>query len=174
MARSRSKKQLARTAHHEAGHAVIALREGRRFKHVTIVADEESFGHILYERWRNYNPEYNQRPTTLVRIDKDILCSLAGPAATRRFAGRHDWRGASGDLGRVVDLACCIHGGLDVVEPYVAYMRARAKRAVDHHWEFIEAVAANLLLRSRLTFDEVRQTIHETMSTIVDREPQKK
>lgn len=42
--------RLEKTAYHEAAHGVAAYCLNRRFKCVTIVADEDSLGRILFHR----------------------------------------------------------------------------------------------------------------------------
>ncbi len=44
------RKPAEATAHHEGGHAVVAWRLAIPFRYATIVPEEESLGHVLFNR----------------------------------------------------------------------------------------------------------------------------
>jgi hypothetical protein len=53
--------ELQATAYHEAGHAVVALLLGLKFRHVTIEPDSDSLGHLKCDRhpkW--FNPKIDE------------------------------------------------------------------------------------------------------------------
>jgi hypothetical protein len=64
----RKTQQRARTAYQEAGQAIVAIHEGIKFHHVTIMAQDDSLGHVLYRRTRSFNRDLDSRPATLIGI----------------------------------------------------------------------------------------------------------
>src|SRR5947207_13643574 len=78
------------TAYHEAGHAVMALVLGRPVDHVSIRPDARRLGHCEFRK-----PVF--RPTE-DWLEREMLISLAGPAAESLFDGAYDEVGASFDF----------------------------------------------------------------------------
>src|SRR5262245_58577072 len=76
-----------RTAYHEAGHAVMALVLGRPVDHVSIRADAVRLGHCEFRK-----PVFRPSEDWL---EREMLISLAGPAAESIFAGEYEEVGAS-------------------------------------------------------------------------------
>lgn len=69
-------------AYHEAGHAVVAVVLGRRFRKVTIVPESDSLGHVLHRPYsKTFQPDVNTGGHTERRICDDVMCSLAGMLA---------------------------------------------------------------------------------------------
>ena len=143
------------TAYHEAGHAVVARMLYVRVKSVTIRPDVGSSGMTKLDlRYLNN--------------DKQVLITLAGPYAQRRFAPRSRWRSSSTsvvtlnsgwDFDTVTGLIYDEHGNGDAAKFYRRYAEAKAKQLVDRGWRRIEAVAKALLERETLTGTEMSQVI---------------
>ena len=79
-----------RTAYHEAGHAVMALALGRPVDHVSIRPDAQRLGHCDFRK-----PVFRPSEDWL---EREMLISLAGPAAEGLFAGEYDEVGAAFDF----------------------------------------------------------------------------
>ena len=154
-----------RTAYHEAGHAVAheRLRYARKLRKVTIIPDpnENSRGCVVHDKLPpSFDPWENEiTPRDMAGIEDDAVCSFAGGIAEKRFAGRHDYAGASEDRQHAIDLASPLTGGPGdkVLNAYLRYLWVRAEGLVESRliWPEIEAVAKALLERKTLTRKEV-------------------
>ncbi len=99
-------KEEVSTAYHEAGHAVAAYLLKRSFNYVTIVPDEEkgSLGHVRFRGFgENFDPAFDYSPQMRLRLEREIICSLAGDAAESIHLGRRI--GGSYGAGRCLPLA---------------------------------------------------------------------
>jgi ATP-dependent Zn protease len=155
--------KLAATAYHEAGHAVMMLHLGVRFRTVTIVPEEDSLGHVLKHKVRNFRPDIEMNARTLFSIDQQIMCSLAGPAAEARFAGRYNRRGAKWDHDNAAKLVDYLAGeGAGEYALYLRLYKLRAKNMVNslHFWKQVQSVAQSLLNRQTMTGEEVRELLY--------------
>jgi hypothetical protein len=127
-------------AHHEAGHAVVALVCDVPVRYASIKPLKKTLGRVAYG------------------ADDPILTmiiSLAGPQAQRRFAPRSDWFG-HGDMVLVQDMILgkrskLTEAGKDTLLEFVA---DHAIMFVDYFWADIKAVAKALLKRETLTGDD--------------------
>jgi ATP-dependent Zn protease len=93
-----------RTAYHEAGHAVACLKLGRGFLCVTIVPDQDSDGEVK----RTKAPKSKSERW----LEREVLISLAGLAAEKRYVGRTDWKGARSDTSQASDLMLGLFRGM--------------------------------------------------------------
>jgi ATP-dependent Zn protease len=162
MARSRAaeKRLLKRVAYHEAGHAVAAIEFRRAFKSVTVIPGANSLGHVLMHRIpQSVIDDHEGGSGNLVDrfVEKDLLVSLAGPAAECEFFGRFDHRGASGDYRNCEDMALHIYDDVTAGK-YIAFLFSRARAFVRRAnvWIRIEAVAEALIVHKTLSARKVR------------------
>lgn len=142
------------TAHHEAGHAVMAFHFRRRIRTVTIEADDEPgvLGYVQDHKRSRYNREAcdPDDPWYMTRVATDVMISLAGPAAEERFTGERS-KGDSSDIEDVDDLAGLIcWGGEETL--FVEWLKARVARviATPDNWSRVCALAAALLETPRI------------------------
>jgi hypothetical protein len=96
--------------------------------------------------------------------EKQILITLAGPYAQRRFAPHSGWRSRnqshlnSGyDFDSVAVLIDNEHGNGRVADLYSRYVNAKAEQLVEVCWQQIETVANALLERGTLIGAECRK-----------------
>jgi len=86
-------KRIEATAYHEAGHAVCNLLLGKAFEYVTIVPDEDSYGHckgVVYRGGQRLAEDvYGVNGRARDWIEKRVKVYLAGNVAEQRFAGRN-------------------------------------------------------------------------------------
>jgi hypothetical protein len=151
-------KQIRRTAYHEAGHAVLAHSLGIGLQRVSLLADEDSSGHILdggeysedTENLRIYAEEAFWLHMAIVRY--------AGAEAVRRLAPRSRWQDGAGDDYKWAAIALekiTMDGpSLRALHPYA---RRRARLLVENYWPEIGAVAHALMKRKELDQDRVRE-----------------
>lgn len=166
------------TAFHEAGHAVVGLRQGspNRLLEVSIVPDlaAGTLGHVSRGKfprvrdmtlgadgprhfYRDFNPEVDDRRLVEQRLKPGILSGFAGVIAERRFTGRrHDWAGAAYDLHQATDAIDFIVGSERQAQKYHDYLWVVADDAVTNNWPAIEALALGLLARKRMSGRETR------------------
>lgn len=156
------------TAYHEAGHAVVAFYLCIAFKYVTIIPGKGCFGHLkpkpLFRSSENPGVicrlfHDNKYDRVRRKAEKNATVLMAGMEAQRRFrpSSVRSYHGTKDDT----DV-------LDYLEYFAAdkelwfwqkQLRAQAKNLIASHWPAVEAVAAALLERKRLTGDEVRAVI---------------
>jgi hypothetical protein len=175
-AKERERGQSTLVAHHEAGHAVMAINHGVKIKRASISKHQDSLGRVDHGRiFRNGDLEWNESPQTTARAERAILICLAGPYSQKRFAPRSRWRSqnyigfnGAGDFDHVLDLTFRLHGNGEVAEKYLRYMEARAEGLVACHWKEIEAVAQDLLKYETMTGDEIKDAMLSSRGIAVD------
>jgi hypothetical protein len=142
---------------------------GRDFTSVTIVPDEDagSLGHVSCTAWRDdFTPEFwspADDDDTPELIERDVITSLAGMIAERRFRGRYNHVGAADDLRQAVSMADYLSGDPRDTERYLNRAWERAEALLAEHWPAVETLAAALLERQTLTGDEAREIIAGTL-----------
>jgi hypothetical protein len=121
--------------------------------------------------WLRPDADLNERAR--IWIERKILCSLAGIAAERKANGRHNWRGADGDLSSAVRLADYLFDNNEVVEKYLAYMLSLAKATIGKKlcWLQIEALAAALLVHGTLSEQAAREVCGGALLKAIPRPP---
>lgn len=148
------KHTLAITAHHEAGHAVAAFFRGVRIKHVTILADQGSAGHVRF---------LGRPGRGVAQMHKRGVVALAGEAAQRRFSPcsvrRHH---GAGDRGAVLAFALDCTGSTEQAELLARLWEVQARDLVELRWPSVQRVAAALLERETLDAGEVLRLAHPT------------
>jgi hypothetical protein len=144
-----------RTAYHEAGHAVVAYHLGIEIRHVTIVPNHSSAGHLahgdLFCARGVGSDEAN--------LERAIQLALAGPLTQTRFHrpsyrrrdGRQDYDCATG-------LARYLAGSAGERE-FLRYQERRTNDLIDHYWNEIERVARALLECDELSGAAVKKII---------------
>jgi Peptidase family M41 len=153
-------------AYHEAGHAVMALRNELHSAYVTIVpnAEQESLGHCAaLAHPDDFRPDVELSPKDEVYLRTSIEVYLAGDAAWARLMGRHNWQAASNDYHQAVDLATYMTGDIKETEAYLKWLRLRVEGTIGQPlvWAQVQAVAAALLARETLSEDEVRAVLFQ-------------
>lgn len=140
------KKRLA-TAHHEAGHAIAAIRMGLGVSRVGIYPATTE---------RTYSGEC--QPARQGDDFRYIVFVLAGLIAGRRFDGRASDFGASGDRAIIREVLSNRYRrtvvSLDV--PIVRKARLQAESIVSENWPEVTAVANELMANIELSGDAVR------------------
>jgi Peptidase family M41 len=162
----RERHNLERTAYHEAGHAVVAMKLDRRFHHVTIEPGDGSLGHVLHEKFsRRFRPDIELGFRARETIDDHCLISMAGMAADSRFIGRDTWDGGGQDTHQAIDLAARLGYDNQVLGHYIPFMRARVDGLMrsDRVWSQVQAVAAALLEQRTLTWDQAKEVYRAAM-----------
>jgi len=117
------RKELEKTAYHEAGHAVAAFEMKRSFRHVTIEPDEESLGHIMFTKFRDsFRPDIDSYSKIRNPLEKAIITALAGPIAEQIFSGRKNLIGAGGDFHNASEYADYLCGSREESEAFIKWL----------------------------------------------------
>jgi len=157
------KSALAATAHHEAGHAVVAWLQQMPLVRAHVVPDDRILGGV-----RRGNEHYDaiEGDGWIARdesandpAERARVC-VAGFLAERRFTGRGNRRGASSDFEHFDE---CLRLFVPEARPYwedlrAAYRKlftAQTRGMIDTHWSLVEALAGALVERRDMTGDDV-------------------
>jgi hypothetical protein len=86
---NRAHQLVAATTHHEAGHIVSAWRQGIKFKFATIVPTDTkgSLGSVETKLPKWFNPKLESSLRITAKATADIIVSLAGQIAERKYLG---------------------------------------------------------------------------------------
>ena len=155
-------KKLEDTAYHEAGHAVARYLLGLRINHVTIIPEEGMLGHCDGGKGRRtFHPDINLNLRQRDYLEREVISTLAGGTAERRFGGQPNLKGSESDLHAAVDLASYVHGGGELLDAYVNYLWACAAAMwqVEWQWLAVKVLAAELLARRRIGGRKAREVI---------------
>lgn len=156
----------ASTAHHEAGHAVVAHLEGLGIRRVTIVPTEEMRGHVLRTPLpKDFEPDdLDNRTRNLIEAHARV--SLAGHIAQKRAFPRSH-RGDEEDFSAAVRGVSFLAGDNEMLEAYLHLLHLQTKAMVKTNWFLVEAVAQALLEQKTLSGRDVKQVIYSAAKTAV-------
>jgi ATP-dependent Zn protease len=129
---ARKAKALECTAYHEAGHAVMYFFQEIPFRRVMIIPSGDTLGSLHHYRLGRKPKERVEigfhTPRDRDRLEREIMCLLAGHAAERHFAGRANHRGSHSDHKTAVDLAFPTMHPKEV-QAYLRWLSIRAIRS---------------------------------------------
>lgn len=150
-------------AYHEAGHAVAALKiKGlRALERISIdeVEKEESNAGGFYSKslLRDADPR-SRNHRNRIRVEKEIMVAMAGGLAQERKLGSTRVRDHSrSDMEYAVELALYSNDDKPEAMAFLESLSIRAESLVESSWPMIEALAAELLKRRRMTGKELRE-----------------
>ena len=156
-------------AYHEAGHAVTAWRIGLKFRYVTIKPDDDSLGHLKHRKVpRSFNPEISNSDRTFMYWQRRIVAGFAGQIAEGEFLGKHPRHGFESDDQNAINAAEYLTGSKKQWQKYLDYCWAVAEDTVEASWKDIKSVAAALLERETLSYEEVRKVIQNGVACLSD------
>ena len=132
-------------AHHEAGHAVVALALSVTALHVSIEPRGGSVGRVVHHG--------------LPAPDDDsaVFITLAGPFAQRRFAPESEW--PTSDIALVDQIVARRGGTAAETRKHLAALCEHAERIVDYFWDDITVAAKALLKHKTMTGAEITSAI---------------
>lgn len=164
MARTARKKTLLTVAHHEAGHAVAAIYLGIPFQYATVLAEEDSLGHVLFKRapkWacNEYSP---RRLRQREYWEHKVIVGFAGRIAEEHFLGRGTRYGHHSDYQNIVDCGLPFWGANPEVHiHWFRWLHAQSKELVIRRWRDISAVANALIESETLSYQEIRNLVNK-------------
>lgn len=158
-----SRRRYRITAHHEAGHAIVAFRLGLRVpREVSIVPEGETLGRVRQKPWpASVQPEVQIGPRDRVMIKDQIVAFLAGHEAERRFTGRSNGRGAASDFSAAAGLALRIGDDGEGASAFLRWCSFRTRRIVAFNWKSIRTFARALLGGGELRGAKLKDALDE-------------
>jgi hypothetical protein len=153
-------------AYHEAGHAVAHVAFRVPFRKAMLVPSDDYLGGVGYKIGRKLIDGFETgypTPSQRDRLERQVICLLAGPLVERNFIGRRNNRGASSDRSTAADLLLYLAGGSsNEVVPYARWLEARARDTLlsGVFWPAVQSVANALLERKMLDAAELRELVH--------------
>jgi len=154
--------QGRRTAVHEAGHAVMACLSGLTFAAVTIEASQEhGFTGCLV--WNDAQPITVPIHFDLSEHEPYVLTLAAGYVAECEVFGKlgeSDVVGALHDMGQIASIAAEVMPAHGDAMTYVRDISDRVSATLRLRRASLDAVAEQLLQRTRLTYAEVASIVN--------------
>jgi hypothetical protein len=144
------RKSLKRTAYHEAGHAVMALALRCRFRHISIIPDDNqgTLGHVLQGKIATFDTE-TRDPSSKMRyhLERLALVSLAGNAAECLFTDHKIKTGSGSDFSHACLYLNYLTPDEDELLTYGKWLIERAKVILSSSWNWyaVETLAKELL-----------------------------
>jgi hypothetical protein len=161
-------------AHHEAGHAVLAVVLGCKVKTATIIPTAEYEGRVVRSNpLRGLKSELQRQgsrtrsakrggialtPQWRSRVEQAISITLAGPLAEYRFNPRSR-DGCFDDYFPIAALAYSVCGSAKSARAFLDKQEIATQHLVNRHWRRIERVAALLLERGKLSGDDLSKVV---------------
>jgi hypothetical protein len=155
------KGRTAMTAHHEAGHAVVASALGYKPMSATIIPTREDHGWVKYPNpLRGIQLDIDGSDKARLRAERLIKICLAGPLAQRRFKPS-SWRRGHGasDFDMAADVAMRVCGSGKQAAAFVKWLEVVTREMVEAQWGPITRVAERLMARKRLSAEEIAVAI---------------
>jgi hypothetical protein len=123
-------------------------------------------GYVLGRRFRERLQFGSPRLRDRYRLEKEVICFLAGPRAEHRFSGRRRHIGASADHKNAVDYLFRLSSSANEAQAYAKWLEIRTEDMLqsDIVWRAVERIAAVLVERETLTATEVRAIYDETLA----------
>lgn len=148
------KRNLAPTAFHEAGHAVMAIVLRKPWRAVSIEPDEDAFGRTYMAKLgKRFKPDIEVNTRTRNMIEREVMMFLAGPEAERFKTGRRNSVGARDDYQCAGLLLGYAVGDQDELDAYLEWLRCRTVNDLRQpmFWARVELLAERLLEQRRMT-----------------------
>ncbi len=147
--------ELISTAHHEAGHAVMAVSLGRTIHKVSIAPGKPQFGAA---KLGHCEIKKGGSKGSHDRLEDDVLILLAGMVAEAQLTGRYCQRGAARDLKDVANLLCTRAASPRQHETLQRRMLSKTEHILSDaaHVEAIKTIANELLTKTTISGRLVR------------------
>lgn len=179
---SKGERGLTATAYHEAGHVVVGWWEGvgRRLLEASIVADPTAgtLGHVKRVGWprvrdielgsdgrpkrsyRGLRPDFDDPDLVERHLRPEVVELYAGVLGERQWSGRrYNWTGAVSDLRTADDYITYTVGSPEQARLFGKFLWQVALDAVTAHWDDVERLAQELLVRRTMSGRAVEELL---------------
>jgi hypothetical protein len=165
-----------RISYHEAGHAVAAFVMRMRFTHLSIIPDEDSIGHTMTSKLRDFQPDVARTRAGRDRYERYAMVSLAGLVAERMRVGRVRYRTNHPDVVQAFELCGNTCSSDEETGACINWLWERTGNLMksERQWAAVEALAKQLRVRRYIGEREARQIIRQAFSDWSKREQRKK
>lgn len=165
-----------RISYHEAGHAVAAFVLRMRFTHLSIIPDEDSIGHTMTTKLRDFQPDAARSRAGRDRYERYAMVSLAGLVAERMRVGRVRYRTNHPDVVQAFEFSSNICGSDEETQACVNWLWERTRNLIKsgRQWAAVEALAKQLRVRRYIGEREARRIIKRAFSDWDKRTREKK
>lgn len=164
-----AKRELRKTAYHEAGHGVISIEVGRAVRYIALTTGHEQFAGVCCGYPARVPGDHVPTSRVIARIERDaeraVLTLLAGDVAERRFEPQAKQHGQV-DFEQAAQWALIVSGDArEEAAAYLHWLSVKCARLVDEQWPMIVAVAEELYRRGergRMTGREIHILVNDT------------
>ena len=148
------------TAYHEAGHAVVALAQGRPLHRVSIEPNTLRLGQCEIRKGR-FRPSDDP-------LETEMLILLGGIAAESKHRGGYVWDGAGQDLRMVRHLASTRAPNERQCEKLLRRMLDKTEHLLDQPgaWDAVERIAAELVKETTISGRAARHHFEQAMAKV--------
>ncbi len=148
------------TAYHEAGHAVIALTQGRDVHRVSILPNKSRLGQCDLKKGATRVPKD--------WLETEVLILLAGAAAEGRVSGRYCWDGAGRDLRQVRALTLSRAGSDHQAERLERRWLEKVELLLNApaNWQAVELLAEDLIQRRTISGRSARYHFEQAAARV--------
>lgn len=154
---------LIATAHHEAGHAVVALHYGRKVRAVSIEPGQDYLGLCRSNLTFGPSIEYSLPNRVRLRIEQEIRILFAGEMAQRHFSYR-SWRPihSSSDRKNALNLLTRLTSNEEEFPIYMRLLELQTKHMVqsNFYWKQITLLAQTLLEKPTMREQEIMDLLN--------------
>jgi ATP-dependent Zn protease len=161
-------KDKALLARHEAAHAVVALRLGRKLENVTIVPDDSSDGKMkrFVKSWEAYDDiEWEASTISMLRMIDGVMISIAGQVCEdiiNDIPYKDAPISSQWDNENIADWVMLNGMDQSEIDLFLRWMHERTRLLLLKYWSWVEAIANALLERQTLSGDEVWEICQKT------------
>jgi ATP-dependent Zn protease len=158
---TKSDKRLRMTAIHEAGHAVIAVNCGVRFRHVTIDPKADSLGRLAFNKRRKH---VDYSTWTNEALQNQICIDYAGQIAARK-SGQKRQSGLGRDNQDAAECAYQICSSSVEASAMLnwLYIRTENKLSDPKLWSAVERLAEELIKERTIRYKEASSIVLTAM-----------
>lgn len=154
--------ELIATAYHEAGHAVMAVLQGRLVHKLTIVPGKSAFGH---KRLGLCEMGKGRSKASRDHLEEEVLILYAGMVAEAHFTGEYCEAGALQDLAvasRILESRANSQSQLERLQRRLLD-KTEHLLADEEHAEAVRLVAGELLRRTTISGRSVRHFCNQAI-----------
>jgi hypothetical protein len=142
-------------AHHEAGHLVVAWKQGVSFGGVCLIEPDDDHPIRLGLPDPALPDESDQKR---LQVEKYVRACLAGPIAQRKFKPRTVRRNQTEeDFGEASAELQSITAPGKHFDTYMELLRIETSLLVEEHWGLLEALAAELLATVQMSGRQIKR-----------------